>query len=392
MNIVQLKAENFKRLKAVEIHPDGNTVVIAGRNAQGKSSVLDAIQAALAGRAGAKTLERPIRDGEKRATVEITLDDLKVTRKWTPGGTELVVSPRDGSAKLNSPQKVLDALIGSLSFDPLAFAMAKPADQREMLVDLIGARERFDEIAAYRQEAYEERTVVNRQAKTARAKLENLPTLAGAGDTKVDTSQILRDLEASQTKQGLRDRWTRLEHERARIVREMAEVSAEAQAIPEVAPYDVLRAALLDAEVHNQQVDEYLKRQELADEADKVEARAKELTEAIEHFDREKVEAIANRALPVPGLGVDDDGVTLNGLPLSAASQAEKIRLSVAMAMASNPDLKVICIRDASLLDADSFRLIAEMAEANGFQVWYERVGQDAGGVGVVIEDGMVQS
>ena len=49
MKIVSLEAENYKRLKAVEITPDGNMVVIGGRNAQGKSSVLDAIWAALGG-------------------------------------------------------------------------------------------------------------------------------------------------------------------------------------------------------------------------------------------------------------------------------------------------------------------------------------------------------
>lgn len=64
MRIITLKAENVKRLKAVEIQPDGDVVVIAGRNAQGKSSVLDAIWLALAGAAGAKETTRPIRDAE----------------------------------------------------------------------------------------------------------------------------------------------------------------------------------------------------------------------------------------------------------------------------------------------------------------------------------------
>ncbi len=48
MKIVQLQAENVKRLKAVEISPEGHIVEITGRNGQGKSSVLDAIWWALA--------------------------------------------------------------------------------------------------------------------------------------------------------------------------------------------------------------------------------------------------------------------------------------------------------------------------------------------------------
>jgi hypothetical protein len=66
--------------------------------------VLDAIQAALAGKAGAKKLSRPIRDGESKARVVITLDDLKIERKWTPSGTTLTVGPKEGNAKLNSPR------------------------------------------------------------------------------------------------------------------------------------------------------------------------------------------------------------------------------------------------------------------------------------------------
>ena len=48
--IVSLTAENVKRISAVHIVPgDGGVVLIGGRNAQGKSSVLDSIMYALGG-------------------------------------------------------------------------------------------------------------------------------------------------------------------------------------------------------------------------------------------------------------------------------------------------------------------------------------------------------
>ena len=59
------------------------------------------------------------------------------------------------------------------------------------------------------------------------------------------------------------------------------------------------------------------------------------------------------------------------------------------MAMALNPKLRVIRILDGSLLDAENLALIADMATAQDYQVWIERVA-DASGVGVVIEDGAV--
>lgn len=80
-----------------------------------------------------------------------------------------------------------------------------------------------------------------------------------------------------------------------------------------------------------------------------------------------------------------------NGVPFVQASAAERLKVSVAMAMALNPELRVICIRDASLLDDDSKRALMALAEEHDYQIWYEVVG-DGGEVGVVIEDGEVQS
>lgn len=51
LTIVELRAENTKRLRAVTIRPEANgLVVLSGRNGAGKSSVLDAIAMALGGR------------------------------------------------------------------------------------------------------------------------------------------------------------------------------------------------------------------------------------------------------------------------------------------------------------------------------------------------------
>jgi recombinational DNA repair ATPase RecF len=171
VKITQLTAENFKRLKAVEIAVEGkNIVILSGRNAQGKSSVLDAIWAALAGRDGVKEVKRPIRDGEKRAHVEITLDDIVVTRKWSAAGSTLEVKSAAG-AKFPSPQKMLDDLIGKLSFDPLAFAQSDPKAQLATLIDLAELDFDPDENERLRKESYNRRTEVNRDVKRLQAQL-----------------------------------------------------------------------------------------------------------------------------------------------------------------------------------------------------------------------------
>ena len=80
----------------------------------------------------------------------------------------------------------------------------------------------------------------------------------------------------------------------------------------------------------------------------------------------------------------------MNGVPFDQASDAEQLRVSTQIAIALNPQLRVIRIRDGSLLDDDAMKQLAEIADKNDFQIWIERVRSDDK-VGFVIEDGHVK-
>lgn len=355
--------------------------MIKGRNAQGKSSVLDAIMAALAGKKGSKELVRPIRDGEERARVALELDDLVVERKWTKTGSTVTVSPKGSNARLNSPQAVLDKLLGALSFDPLEFAEADPKSQVETLIDLIG-REQFDLIAVQRKEAYDMRTGVNRDVKSLRSRLEALPD--GVEGERLDAGAIADELDIARRKAYLLEEYNRF---KAR----MDEIVAEGQALPNTRTPEVLVDLLTTADEHNKAIDRH--EQGVAIKADLAEAEreVEALTGQIQASDNARQTLIARADLPVEGLSFDDERVTFNGVPFQQASSAERLKVSVAMAMALNPDLRVITIRDASLLDDDSKRALVDMATEHDYQIWYEVVGK-AGDLGVVIEDGEVEA
>lgn len=79
MKIIKFTANNIKRLGAVEITPQGNVVKITGKNAAGKSSVLDAIFWALGGKGVMPS--KPIRAGAESAQVTLDLGDMMVTRR-----------------------------------------------------------------------------------------------------------------------------------------------------------------------------------------------------------------------------------------------------------------------------------------------------------------------
>ena len=116
---------------------------------------------------------------------------------------------------------------------------------------------------------------------------------------------------------------------------------------------------------------------------------AGELTETMAARSRAKADAITTAAMPVPGLGFGEGSVTFDGVPFDQAETSAQIRVGVAIAMAANPKLRVIRIKEGSFLDPDNLALIAEMARAHDYQVWLERV-DTSGKVGVVIDDGQV--
>ena len=76
--------------------------------------------------------------------------------------------------------------------------------------------------------------------------------------------------------------------------------------------------------------------------------------------------------------------------PFEQASDAERLRASCAIAMRGDAKLRVLRVRDGSLLDPDSLALLREMAEAADYQVWVEQV-DVSGKIGIVIEDGRVK-
>ena len=125
MRIIKLKAENIKRLKAVEITPTGDIVQVTGRNGQGKSSLLDAIWWALGGTKAIQ--DQPIRKGQRKAKVEIDLGKYIVTREFSQHASKLHVAKRmtDSTGTVGRPQEVLDGLLSKVAFDPLQIHAAE---------------------------------------------------------------------------------------------------------------------------------------------------------------------------------------------------------------------------------------------------------------------------
>ena len=442
--IVSLRADNFKRLRAVHIEPNGETVVISGRNGAGKSSVLDAIAAAIGG--ADLCPKQPIRVGEERAEVAVDLGDLIVRRIWTAGGTRLEVTTADG-AKYPTPQKVMDRLADVIGLDPTRFALAGEAERREMLFALCGCEERAAELAAEIDDVYQQRRDAKREADRLAASVaamgepeavdevdtaalsaaaEELRAAAAAGEAQseaADSRRAQSDIVDAESRvfDLAKYRIERLEETRAQLAQSLADAEAEldkerGQLEPKRRSLEGARQllaerdrevdsrasasadaeskrsaaidALLAAKETNRKAEAWAQYRGARADVKAAESKADALSDRLETLRAERRGLLSSSA--VPGLSIDDSGAVLfNGVVFDQASAAERLRLSVTVAMARDPELRVILIRDASIFDAESLEAVQMLAVANGFQLWIEQV-DTSGTVGVVIEDGEV--
>lgn len=420
MTILDLQIENYKRLKAVNITPKGNVVVIASKkNGEGKSSVLDGIWSALGGKDAVPP--EPIRRGEDRAEVNMTLGtldfvDFKVKWVATHASQYLTVTPGDGKTKLKSPQAVLDALVGRLAFDPLEFTRLKTREQADAVKLALGIAGKLGTLAESREKLYATRTIAGREADSLRARFAALPVpVPGLPTEEVSTADAVTRLrEAALANVQLQK--DAMEHAstalyRATLVSKIAEAETQLATLKsdlkayvelerngeaklagrlqiDLAP---LEKAVNEAETINRSVkaakDRAALETELATKAGAHEA----LDGEIKKLDAEVLETYRSAKFPIEELTFSPEGtLQFNGTPFEQASTAEKLCVSATLGLALNPKLKIMFIRDGSLLDDDSMAFLDRLAAHHKAQIWVERVGVE-GEVGIIIEDGEVK-
>jgi hypothetical protein len=412
--IVRLQAENIKRIEAVDITPNGDVVIVAGKNGQGKTSVLDSITMAL----GGKDLvpAEPLRHGAHKGQVTLDCGDFTATRKFSETGQQLILKRKNGQPITEKPQTFLDNLIGSLSFDPLEFSRLKAGERLNTLLGLTNGLEvQLKEIAAKREKAFTERTEYNVTVRNLNGQLAEMeaPTKdwpegevsldsfterRKALQLEIDRNRMTRD-QLAMAETAVTDaeeemhRLARLldeakfNHQKATVEVVGLRCQAERLVDPDLSTVDGEMAAAIERNKLAVKRQEYSKT--LSKKCQAI-TRAEALTEIIEACDAMKANALAEANLPIPGLEFSDGDVRYNGVLFDQLSGAEQLRVSLSMAMAANPDMRVIRITNGSLLDDDNMEIVRQMAGEHDYQVWIECVG-DRKDATVVIEEGKVK-
>jgi len=427
VTMVALHEENVKRIKVVEItfDPERKVMVLGGRNRQGKSSLIDGIAACLGGLKLCP--EVPLREGTARGSVAITLSNGLVVERVFGKGEGLRITGPDGN-KFGSPQAVLDALWSSteakvLAFDPAAFVDEPPLMQQEIVKELVGLTDAFKKLDGQRDEAFDNRTEANRNVKALEARLAALPTVMDPKTVpaeEVSIQGVLDEITKAERRNmqnmDLRNVARRAE-ERAwdaqKRVNELREalvaaeklatqqedqagiVRAQAAGVQDV-DVDPLRMKLGKAETVNKQVRVMKQRATISKELADAKGIADANDRQIAKIDGRKAELLAEAKMPVPGLAFTEMGMTLNGLPVKQASDAEKLELALAVAIGLTPHFRLLLVRRGSHLDDDALLRVCEVAQERNAQTIIERIGDVipatiAGKVQtVILEDGAI--
>ena len=441
LRIIAFQSENFKKLKAVSFSADPNVNEITGGNEEGKSSLLDAIEMVFQSKDVLKRTPEPIRKGEERAYAiaecgEPVYDDqgneidckptLKATRTLTAKGEYLKVENMDG-AVFKSPQDVLNKITGKLSFDPLAFSTLEDKKQLETLLGLVKIDLDLEQWAEERQGVYDGRTLINRDIATLEGQVKGVVVEEDVPDEETSTASVLAEQQEAQkvidenrrkkretidAENSLNSIHTNVDRLRGRI-RELekelestheqlseclsretgltnvfAELQKECDALvdPDLSTF---QDRLAQVEETNRKVRAKKQAATVRDQLQAKRAESIAASEKLVALDHRRTEALAAATMPVPELSFDDNGVTYRSIPFRQCSSEERLRVSVAMGMALNPRLRLMFIRDGSLLDTKHLEVIKQMAKDNQYQLWIERV-DDSGKVGLYIEDGEI--
>ena len=423
VKISSLELENVKRVRALSLEPseDGLTV-IGGRNAQGKTSVLDAIAWALGG--DRKRPVNPNRDGAANpAHLRVELSNGVVVERRGKNGALHVT---DESGK-KAGQALLNEFVGQLALDLPRFLNATDAERADYLLGILGIGKELDELDHAVKAKYDERLGVGRMRDRKAKAAQEMERYDDAPEEPVSVADLVREQQAILAKNGenqrkremvdqIRERMVakngevnaidstikeleeRIGNERRRLVRTVKERDAlmdDLETAKKTAEQLVdestaeIEASIAGIEATNAKVAANARWAEASAEAAKLAQEYDALTGEIEDLRNRRVRLLDGADMPLEGLGVDQGVLTFDGQVWSDMSSAEQMRVATAIVRATKPGCGFVLVDKLEQLDPVQLAEFAAWCEGEGLQVIGTRVAVDDTCT-VVIEDGRI--
>ena len=416
VKITSFEAENVKRIKAVQFSPseDGLTI-IGGKNANGKTSVLDSIVYALGGeKYRPKNFNR---DGSAvPGKIKIELSNGLIVERSGKNATLKVTDPTGRKAG----QKLLNEFIEPLALNLPSFLNASDKEKGETLLQIIGVGEELAELDKQEDIIYSERTLVGRDADKKAKLAEALEYYPDAPEELVSASELIKQQQEILAKNGRNEEfrqkandlekkealaWEKvslakaeLEKAQARLdelIKEFNEVS-EAK---EAAFFDAskledestaeIEESIANIEEINRRVRANLTKANAVDEAEQLRNEYKKLTDDLEAVREQRKALLDSADLPLEGLSVSEGALVYKGQQWSDMSSAEQLIVATAIVRKLNPECGFVLMDKLEQMDTDTLAEFGSWLEAEGLQVIATRVstGEECS---IIIEDGTV--
>jgi len=407
MSVQQVKIKKFTVLKDFIHDFKGQSVLITGKNAIGKSSIMKFIRIAL----GEKDCIAPGLEIDGEVHTNIKGEQYKFSVKMERGKPKVTVTGPNGMS--DSRVGVIGKITGAMNFDITEFVRMSMSDKgRKDQVALFKSFfpeeivEGINNMEANVKVAFEERAQLNKDVKqlAAAIKSNELDVMVDTELAKikeVDISATMADLkkiqEANAKVQGVinnRDvRAKELVSERQaigeleeRLAKMMSAYDAkeklQGDAIKWLEAHPPLETDSLEETIKNatKSNQDYAAAQKLikdrallakmTEESEQATVNVESQREAIKTSIKEMTQDM------VPGLEFDETGLVYNGLPVhpDTHSTSERIKLGMRMKIAQNKDIGVLFLENLESVDEDGLKAIMEEANALDMQVIGEEV------------------
>jgi len=401
VKINTLEFENVKRIKAVQLAPAKNGLtVIGGDNAQGKTSVLDAIAWALGGNKFKPS--SPMREGSVvEPHLKVTLDNGIVVERSGKNSSLKVIDPMGNKGG----QALLDGFIESFALDLPKFMNQSSKEKADTLLNIIGVGDKLYELEQQEQTLYNRRTEIGRIADQKEKFAKEMPVYTNVPDEPVSVSELIQSQQEIMAKNAENLR-KRQQHDYYKSQLEVAETALkQAQERYDaalnnfrLASVDIdtlvdqsteeLEKDIADVEEINKKVRANADRQTAEVEADGYRKQYDGLTGEIEDVRREKRELLQGADLPLEDLTVEGGELIYKGQKWDCMSGAEQLIVATSIVRKLNPECGFVLLDKLEQMDGNTLEKFGSWLESENLQAIATRVSK-GDECSIIIEDGM---
>lgn len=410
IKINKLELENVKKIKAVALTPSANGLtIIGGNNAQGKTSVLDAICWALGGNKYKPS--NPQNDASViPPNLNITLSNGLVVERTGKNSTLKVTDPNGNKGG----QQLLDEFIEQLAIDLPKFMESSSKDKANTLLQIIGVGDKLALLEKEEKELYNERLAIGRIADQKKKFAKEQEYYQDAPKDLVSPSELIQKQQEILAKNGenqrKRENVSRIEQDVAFFTQEVNSLRVQLQnkedqlnkslADLEIAKKDAvdlidesteeLEQSIANIDEINRKVRANLDKEKAEDEAREYERQYESLTTKITEVRDSKTELLKGAQLPLEGLSVEDGELTYNNQKWDNMSGAERLKVSTAIVRKLNPKCGFVLLDKLECMDMDTLNEFGKWLEQEGLQAIATRV-STGDECSIIIEDGYVK-